>query len=88
VANDRTLTAHPNTNVPPVAFSNLNLSYRFDAWNDSEANVYLNIQNVLNQAAPTTSFAGTASTPGLFGGYALGDDALGRVFNLGVRYRL
>jgi hypothetical protein len=52
-----------------------------------DGDVYLNIQNVLNQAAPITSFAGVASTPGLFGGYALGDDPMGRAFNLGIHYR-
>jgi outer membrane receptor protein involved in Fe transport len=83
---DQTLIALPNTNVPAVAFSNLNLSYRLDRPVAGETVVYLNIQNVTNQRSPVASFSGTSPEPGLFGGYALGDDPVGRYFNLGVRY--
>jgi len=86
VSNDPQLSALPSTSVPSVAFSNATLSYRLGTAGKGKAEVYLNIQNVFDRKAPIASFPGTAAQPGLFGGYVVGDNPLGRYFNLGVRF--
>jgi outer membrane receptor protein involved in Fe transport len=88
LSQDPTLVALSNTNVPGVAFSDLNVAYRFNDGVPASMELYLNVRNVLNQAAPITSFSGTAPEPGLFGGYALGDDPIGRYFSVGLRAKL
>ena len=84
---DPLLTTLPSTLAPSVIFSNVTFSYTLNSDRWGQSDLYLNIRNVMNQRAPITSFSGTAATPGLFGGYALGDDPLGRYFNLGVHFR-
>lgn len=83
---DATQVALPNTNVPSAAYSNLNLSYRFDGPIVGKATVYLNIQNVFGKAAPISGLS--TQSPGTVGGFALGDDPLGRYYNFGVRWSL
>jgi iron complex outermembrane receptor protein len=77
--------AQPSTEVPAVAYSNLNLSYRFTAPLASQANLFLNVQNVFNQRAPIAG--GTGNFAGNTGGYVLGDDPIGRYYNIGARVR-
>jgi iron complex outermembrane receptor protein len=72
--------------VPPVSYTNLNLSYRIKVRALAELEVYLNIQDLFNQQPPLTSFSGTSAVPGQAGnGFTIGDDPIGRYFTLGVR---
>jgi hypothetical protein len=75
-----------NTNVEAVAFSSLNLSYRLNAPRGGQAQAFLNIQNVFDTPAPIAG--GTGNFSGNNGGYAFGDDIIGRYATVGVRYRL
>jgi hypothetical protein len=80
------VVAEPRT-VASVAFSNLNLSYRIKRESFGQADIYLNVQNVFNQVSPITALSNSVNVPGLFGGFAPGDDAIGRYYSVGVRYR-
>jgi outer membrane receptor protein involved in Fe transport len=75
-----------NAPIPPVAYTALNLTYQMSRdWGTSE--VFLNIQNLFNtQPTPLAGSQANANV-GTFGGFALGDDPIGRYFNLGVRLR-
>jgi outer membrane receptor protein involved in Fe transport len=73
--------------VQSVAFSNLNLSYRFKREAGSQADVYLNVQNLFNQIPPLAAGAGSTD-PGRTDGFAVGDDVVGRYYSLGVRLKL
>jgi outer membrane receptor protein involved in Fe transport len=77
----------PN-HIPSVMFSNLNLSYNLGGSFWQQATVYLNVQNVADQTPPPTAGAGPPARPGNFGGWAPGDDPIGRYFTLGLRARL
>ena len=84
---DPTIVVAEPAIVASVAFSDLNLSYRLNAPSFGQADIYLNVQNVFNQVAPVTALSNSNITPGLFGGFAPGDDAIGRYWILGVRYK-
>jgi outer membrane receptor protein involved in Fe transport len=73
--------------IPSASFSNLNLNYRTPAAN-GELEVFLNVQNLFDKKPPPANFYGTAATTGQFGGFAIGDDVIGRYFTAGVRYKL
>jgi outer membrane receptor protein involved in Fe transport len=87
-AGDPTLVSSPNTDLPSQSYSSLNLSYRFSNLPTGVADVYLNIQNVLDQSAHVSAQYGAAASPGQVGGFRLGDDPIGRYYTLGVRYRM
>ena len=71
--------------VAPVTYFDLNLSYRFKAiGGDSE--LFFNIQNLLDKDPPPSAPPGS-TTPGAMGGWAIGDDPLGRSFVGGVRFK-
>jgi outer membrane receptor protein involved in Fe transport len=85
---DPTQIVAPGQFVPSVAFSNLSLSYRVGGRARGQADIYLNVQNVFNQLPYPTAFFGSNQEPGLFGGFAYGDDPVGRYFSFGVRAQL
>jgi iron complex outermembrane receptor protein len=70
--------------VPSVTYTNLNVGYRVP---QSNLDVYLNVQNVFDEGAPPANYYGTQANVGLFGGYAIGDDPIGRYYSLGLRYQ-
>jgi outer membrane receptor protein involved in Fe transport len=76
--------ADSSTDVPSVAYSDLNLSYQLDGPFNGQTTAYVNIRNVFNQQAPIAGGTSAFPTPG---GYAFGDDPLGRFFYVGFRYR-
>jgi outer membrane receptor protein involved in Fe transport len=50
--------------------------------------LFFNIKNLLNQQpVPVAGTGGASLVPGLFGGYAQGDDTVGRYFTIGLRFR-
>jgi outer membrane receptor protein involved in Fe transport len=82
------LVAPGQNHVDAVAFSNINLSWRLSPNRLGQADLYLNVQNVFNQLPPLTAWSGVQNEPGFIGGFAAGDDVVGRYFSLGVRLKL
>jgi iron complex outermembrane receptor protein len=71
--------------VAPVAYTDINLTYKVSkAFGQSQ--VFFNIQNVFNQNPPPSAPPGN-TTPGAMGGWAIGDDPIGRYFTLGIRFK-
>ena len=76
-----------NAPIPPVAYTGLNLTYQVprSEWGGGE--IFLNIQNLFNRQPTPLAGSQANANVGTFGGFALGDDPIGRYFTLGVRYR-
>jgi outer membrane receptor protein involved in Fe transport len=80
--------ADATTTTPAVMYSNVTFTYDFGDQRWGKASAFFNMSNVFNQRAPITAFPGAQGQPGLFGGASTNDDPLGRVFNVGVNYKL
>jgi outer membrane receptor protein involved in Fe transport len=78
----------PLTTVPAQAYTDLNFRYHFPMASGSQTDLVLSIQNLFNAQPPPDAGNAQIGNTGLFGGFAPGDDAIGRYFNLGVRWRL
>jgi outer membrane receptor protein involved in Fe transport len=72
--------------VPAVAYVDLNLTYKLKT-GFGEGEVFFNVQNLLDKTPPVTAPPGS-STPGAMGGWAVGDDPLGRAFLGGIRFKM
>jgi iron complex outermembrane receptor protein len=72
--------------IPSVAYTNLNLAYRMGG-NLGDLQVFFNVQNLFDKQPPPAAGAQSNGNIGVFGGFALGDDPVGRYFTLGVRFR-
>ncbi len=70
-----------------VFFTNLNISYRIKPA-IGDLDIYFNVQNLFNQSPPPAGFYGSQLITGQFGGFAIGDDPIGRYYTLGLRYRM
>ena len=73
--------------VPSIKYTDATLTYAIkgDAGN---TDLFLNVKNLFNQQpVPVANTGGASSVPGLFGGYAQGDDPVGRYYMVGVRFR-
>jgi outer membrane receptor protein involved in Fe transport len=75
-----------STGVPSVAFSNLTVTYHVPVETLKQLDLYGTVQNVFNQMPPLTAFPGQQPNPGQFGGFALGDDYIGRYYTAGLRF--
>jgi outer membrane receptor protein involved in Fe transport len=75
-----------NPIVPSFYTTNLNLAYTLHQAG-GQYQVFLNIQNLFNAAPPPAAFYSAQTQPGQFGGFAIGDDPVGRYYTLGVRIR-
>jgi iron complex outermembrane recepter protein len=53
-----------------------------------QGTLFLNVQNLFNQQPTPAASGGPQGRPGNFGGYAPGDDPIGRYYSVGVRYKL
>ena len=71
--------------VKPVTYLEANLSYKMSL-PIGETEVFLNIQNILNTDPPASAPPGS-TTPGAMGGWAIGDDPIGRSFVMGFRLK-
>lgn len=71
--------------IEPVWYTDLSMSYAFHR-DDSTLEVYVSGDNVFNRQPPVAAFYGN-TVPGIFGGFALGDDAIGAYYTVGIRYR-
>lgn len=84
LSGDNTLTV-ACCRVAPVAYVDLNFTYKVKAaFGDGE--VFFNIQNLLDKDPPPSAPPGS-TTPGAMGGWAIGDDPLGRAFVGGFRFK-
>jgi iron complex outermembrane recepter protein len=73
--------------IPPVCYTDLTLNYRLRP-NGSDLNVFLNIRNLFNKEPDPWASSGGNAQIGSFGGFAPGDDVLGRYFTVGFSYKL
>jgi iron complex outermembrane recepter protein len=70
--------------ISAAAYTDLTLSYHMQKW----AEVYMTVQNLFDRQPGIWAQAGGAGiVPGLLGGFAYGDDLIGRDFTLGFRIR-
>ncbi|MBC2665385.1 TonB-dependent receptor [Novosphingobium flavum] len=72
--------------VGAVAYVDLNLTYKVKV-GGANGEVFFNVQNLTDREPPASAPPGS-TTPGAMGGWAIGDDPLGRSFNLGFRLKL
>jgi outer membrane receptor for monomeric catechols len=75
--------------VPGATYTNINFNYRMPVsmGTDGTLDMFVNVANFFNSGAPVANFYGTASNIGTFGGFAIGDDIIGRYFTAGVRLK-
>ena len=76
----------PTATVVSTQYTDLNLSYKLDKALTG-AEVFLNIRNLFDLQPPPAAGPGQNSNIGTFGGFAIGDDPIGRYFNIGFRFR-
>jgi outer membrane receptor protein involved in Fe transport len=69
-----------------VAYTNLTLTYDLKM-DRGDLQTFLNVQNLLDRKPPPAAFSGSQLITGQFGGFAIGDDPIGRYYMLGLRYR-
>lgn len=66
--------------------SNLNVDYKIKQ-GAGDIDLYVNLQNLFNKIPPGANFSGTQQNPGLFGGFPIGDDPVGRYVSIGLRLK-
>jgi iron complex outermembrane recepter protein len=72
--------------IPSVAYTNLNLAYQMHG-NMGDLQIFFNVQNLFDKEPPPAAGTQSNGNVGTFGGFALGDDPIGRYFTLGARIR-
>jgi iron complex outermembrane receptor protein len=72
--------------IPSVSYTSLNLNYQLPV-GSATLDAFANVQNVFNTGAPPANFYGTVDRVGQFGGFAVGDDPIGRYYAIGLRYK-
>jgi len=77
-----------SANTPAVAYTNLNLSFDVPLKSGNYAQFFFNVQNLFNRMPDPAAFLGANGNVGVFGGYAQGDDPIGRFFSAGFRVKL
>jgi outer membrane receptor protein involved in Fe transport len=70
--------------VPPAAYTDVTFDYAFN----TALSAFLNIQNLFNTPPAPWSSAGGSLQPNYLGGFAQGDDIIGRYFTVGLRVRM
>jgi iron complex outermembrane recepter protein len=76
-----------NDKVASIAYTSLNFGY--DLFEErGKAQVFVNVQNVFDKNPPPAAFYSAQTQPGQFGGWAIGDDPIGRYWTLGLRVKL
>ncbi|WP_158660081.1 TonB-dependent receptor domain-containing protein [Niveispirillum cyanobacteriorum] len=73
--------------IDAAGYVNLNLNYRIKVGEGQTADLFFNVQNLFDKEPEPGAFFGSNTAPGLYGGYVIGDDPVGRYFTSGVRYR-
>lgn len=75
-----------DNHVDSFATTTLNLSWK-PRGGIGESEFFINVQNLFNAKPPATAFFGAATIPGQFGGFAIGDDPIGRYLTAGFRVK-
>jgi iron complex outermembrane receptor protein len=73
--------------LPPAMYTDLTLTYKHQL-PAGNLETYFNVRNVFDKQPPPWASTGGNSQIGSFGGWAQGDDPLGRYFTVGFRYKL
>jgi iron complex outermembrane receptor protein len=84
-AGDPTLVFDSAYHVKSVSFTNLNFGYKLDT-KLGQSDLFLNISNLFNTKPPAAASYNN-TTPGNQTAFVIYDDALGRAFTVGVRFR-
>jgi outer membrane receptor protein involved in Fe transport len=71
--------------VPAVAYVDMTLTYQTKV-GGADGELFFNVQNLLDKDPPASAPPGS-TTPGAMGGWAVGDDPLGRSFVAGFRVK-
>ncbi|MBC2665378.1 TonB-dependent receptor [Novosphingobium flavum] len=74
-----------NPLVPSFYTTNLNLNWTVEGGR-GKFDFFVNVQNLLDRTPPPAAYYNSPQ-PGQFGGWAIGDDPMGRYFTFGVRWR-
>jgi iron complex outermembrane recepter protein len=77
-------TTGPST--PGYGTTNINLGYKIPVSTGS-AEVFFSVQNLFDNIGPPANFGGGQANIGLFGGFPIGDDPVGRRFTAGVKFK-
>jgi outer membrane receptor protein involved in Fe transport len=72
--------------VKSAQYTTINVGYRVLAASHP-LDLFLNVQNLFDKEPPPANFNGTAGSPGLFGGFPIGDDPIGRYYTAGLKYQ-
>jgi outer membrane receptor protein involved in Fe transport len=75
-------------NAPAIAYTNLNLAWNFRFAGERKGQLFFNVQNLFNRQPPPIAFLGGNGSVGTFGGFAQGDDPIGRYFTVGLKMNL
>jgi outer membrane receptor protein involved in Fe transport len=75
-----------NPIVPSFWSTNLNLNWDVES-GATRFSFFANIQNLFDRKPPPAAFFSAQTQPGQFGGWAIGDDPIGRYFTVGARVR-
>ena len=76
-----------NPSVPSFYTTAVTLTYSVAQVKTGDLDVFLNVQNLFNRQPPPAASYGSQTTVGQYGGFAIGDDPVGRYFTLGVHFR-
>lgn len=71
--------------MPAFGQAALNLSWKVPKSKLGQAEFFINVQNLFNSQPPIGNQTSTGTGAGGFGGFAVGDDPVGRYFTAGVR---
>jgi outer membrane receptor protein involved in Fe transport len=74
--------------APAIAYTNLNLGWDVKFSNNHTAQLFFNVSNLFNRQPPPIAFLGANGAVGTFGGFAQGDDPMGRYFTIGLRMKM
>jgi iron complex outermembrane recepter protein len=89
ISGDPTVTfATGQGTVRPYGQMSLNLAWQVPQDKLGKLEFFANIQNLFDADPPSTNATGTAGAPGGFGGFAIGDDPIGRYYTFGVRVKM
>ncbi|MBB3953784.1 TonB-dependent receptor [Novosphingobium sediminicola] len=72
-----------DVNVAPIGYTDITVSRQLS----SNFNIFLNVKNLFDAAPPPFASSGGSAQMNYLGGFAQGDDIVGRYFTLGIRLR-
>ena len=74
---------YQTTSLPAVSYTNATITYNWDP-----ASLYFTVENLFNrQPTPYNGAGAQQGIPGLFNGFAGGDDVIGRFYTIGIRLK-